>query len=82
MFVIDYNMSKTVFKLLKILKLRKRGMRRKEHVARMTEVHRDVQYLIQQIAQSAVSNNLLFMISLLHVSASRKSSSGSLHTKE
>jgi hypothetical protein len=47
-------------------------MRREEHVARVAEVLTDVQYLIQQIAQSVVSK---------HVSASIRSSSRRVHTK-
>jgi len=48
----------------------------------MAEVHTDVEYLIQQMAQSVVINNLSFMMSLLHVSASRRSSSRRLHSNE
>jgi hypothetical protein len=65
--------QKPIFMLQKKLKLRKKGMRREEHIARIAEVHTDVQYLNQRTAQSVVSNNLSFMVSLLHVSASRRS---------
>jgi hypothetical protein len=42
----------------------------------------NIQNLIQQFAQSVINNHLSFMMSLLHVSASTRPSSGRLCTKE
>ena len=71
-----------VFKLLKILKLRKIGMRPEGHAAGMAGVHCNAQCLIQHIVQSVIINSYSFMMSLLHVLASRRSSSGRVRTKE
>jgi predicted amino acid-binding ACT domain protein len=58
--------------VFKNAKIAHKGMRREGHVARIGEMHADVQCLIQRIPQSIISNNLSFMMSLLYYSASTR----------